>query len=363
MMAELFPVRRKATISPSAASKVSCCSLSAIADLQGVTSSWTGIWIIWFISTDPTRSPSTTTSSVLRRTSAPIALCVSFSCCRHLLISSRFRTAVVLVVGDERSVSATVIHTDRSRALAVSNFVARHRVPPVRTLRLVDPYHSSRRERAPPTGEGRAPSARRGRIRYRGVVTYCNVARDPVTGELGAAVASCMFAAGSLVPWARAGVGAVATQAFGEVGYGPRCLALLAAGVNPDAALADVRAADGLSALRQVAVIDRTGTVASSTGDLCVDHAGHLVGDGYGVQANMMASDTVWQAMAESFEGGVDPWEFECCCPRCVPLRTKVGTPRANVGGNGGGRRDAARRHLAGVESGHTGGRSCRSAR
>ena len=133
-------------------------------------------------------------------------------------------------------------------------------------------------------------------------MTYSIVARDGMTGELGAAVASCMFAVGSLVPWARAGVGAVATQAFGEIGYGPRCLNLLAAGVNPEIALADVQAADGLSALRQVAVIDGTGAVASHTGDLCVDHAGHYVGDGYGVQANMMASDRVWPAMAEAYE-------------------------------------------------------------
>ena len=111
-----------------------------------------------------------------------------------------------------------------------------------------------------------------------------------------------MFAVGSLVSWARAGVGAVATQAFGEIGYGPRCLDLLAAGVNPETALADVQAADGLSALRQVAVIDGTGAVASHTGDLCIDRAGHHVGDGYGVQANMMASDRVWPAMAEAYE-------------------------------------------------------------
>ena len=145
------------------------------------------------------------------------------------------------------------------------------------------------------------------RVRYIGDVTYSIVARDPATGELGAAVASCMFAAGSLVPWARAGVGAVATQAFGEVGYGPRCLALLAAGVNAEAALADVRAADELSTLRQVALIDATGAVSSFTGDLCIDHAGHLVGNDYGVQANMTASERVWPAMAEAFESGRGP--------------------------------------------------------
>ncbi|MGO8859429.1 MAG: DUF1028 domain-containing protein [Acidimicrobiales bacterium] len=138
-------------------------------------------------------------------------------------------------------------------------------------------------------------------------MTYSIVARDPATGELGAAVASCMFAVGSTVLWARAGVGAVATQAFCEAGYGPRCLALLASGVNTESTLADVRATDGLSTLRQVAVIDRTGAVASFTGDQCIDHAGHLVGDGFGVQANMMASDRVWPAMAEAFETSPGP--------------------------------------------------------
>lgn len=150
-------------------------------------------------------------------------------------------------------------------------------------------------------------SALRGQARYTRGVTYSIVARDPATGELGVAVASCMFAVGSLVPWARAGVGAVATQALGEVVYGPRCLALLAAGAGTEAVLAEVRAADGLSALCQVAVIDASGAVASFTGDLCIDHAGHRVGDGYGVQANMMASDRVWPAMADAFETSSEP--------------------------------------------------------
>ena len=132
-------------------------------------------------------------------------------------------------------------------------------------------------------------------------MTYSIVARDPATGELGVAVASCMFAVGSLVPWARAGVGAVATQAFGEVAYGPRCLDLLAADVGAETALAGLREADALSALRQVAVVDSNGAVASFTGDMCIDHAGHLVVDGYSVQANMMANDRTWPAMADAF--------------------------------------------------------------
>jgi uncharacterized Ntn-hydrolase superfamily protein len=133
-------------------------------------------------------------------------------------------------------------------------------------------------------------------------MTYSIVARDDATGELGVAVAACMFAVGSVVPWARAGVGAVATQALSEATYGPRCLELMADGASAEAALAQVRAADELAALRQVAVIDADGGVASFTGELSIDHAGHQVGDSYGVQANTVASERVWPAMAEEFE-------------------------------------------------------------
>jgi uncharacterized Ntn-hydrolase superfamily protein len=133
-------------------------------------------------------------------------------------------------------------------------------------------------------------------------MTYSIVARDDATGELGVAVAACWFAVGSVVPWARAGVGAVATQAFSEAGYGPRCLELMADGASAEAALAQVRAADELAALRQVAVIDADGGVASFTGELCIDRAGHHAGGSYGVQANTVASDRVWPAMGEAFE-------------------------------------------------------------
>jgi uncharacterized Ntn-hydrolase superfamily protein len=135
-------------------------------------------------------------------------------------------------------------------------------------------------------------------------VTYSIVARDGDTGQFGVAVQTCWFAVGSIVPWAIAGVGAVATQAMVEVAYGPRCLDRLLDGVDAVTALDDVRRGDEQSAVRQVAVVDATGTVSAHTGAKCIDYAGHHVGDGYSVQANMMASAAVWPAMAEAYETG-----------------------------------------------------------
>ena len=133
-------------------------------------------------------------------------------------------------------------------------------------------------------------------------MTYSIVARDPSTGELGVAVQTCMFAVGTIVPWARAGVGAVATQSVAEKAYGPRCLEAMAAGADAAAALATARAADPMSMLRQVGVVAASGSVAAFTGELCCDYAGQHTGDGYAVQANMMASADVWPAMASAYE-------------------------------------------------------------
>jgi uncharacterized Ntn-hydrolase superfamily protein len=133
-------------------------------------------------------------------------------------------------------------------------------------------------------------------------VTYSIVARDASTGQLGVAAQSCYFALGSVLPWARAGVGAVATQSMVDPGYGPRCLDLLAAGVGAAAALDQVRSADDGREVRQVGVVGAAGEVASFTGSLCIDHVGHAEGDGYSAQANMMAGDGVCEAMAAAFE-------------------------------------------------------------
>ncbi len=134
-------------------------------------------------------------------------------------------------------------------------------------------------------------------------MTYSIVARDPATGELGVAVQSHYFAVGPVVPWLRPGVGAVATQAMVEIAYGPRTLDLLEAGRTPQAAIDELTAADEAAAIRQVAVVDATGAVATHTGSRCIAEAGHRNGDGWSVQANMMTNPTVPAAMAEAYLG------------------------------------------------------------
>jgi uncharacterized Ntn-hydrolase superfamily protein len=133
-------------------------------------------------------------------------------------------------------------------------------------------------------------------------MTYSIVARDDSTGELGVAVQTCFLAVGSIAPWARPGVGAVATQAFAELAYGPRCLDALGAGNSAGDALAEARAADPTAEIRQVGVVGADGTIAAVTGERCVDHAGHVIGDGFTTQANMVSTPEMWGAMASAFE-------------------------------------------------------------
>ncbi len=133
--------------------------------------------------------------------------------------------------------------------------------------------------------------------------TYSIVARDAVTGELGVAVQSHWFSVGSIVSWAEPGAGAVATQSIAEPAYGPRLLDLLRGGQAPREALDELLAADQQAGFRQVAVVDSEGAVAAHTGAGCIPYAGHREGEGFSVQANMMASPEVWPAMAEAFAG------------------------------------------------------------
>ena len=133
------------------------------------------------------------------------------------------------------------------------------------------------------------------------------MARDPASGELGVAVQSHWFSVGPIVPWALPGVGAVATQANADLAYGPRALALLADGVDPQDALARLLAADPGAAGRQVAVIDARGRVAAYTGGSCIPYAGHLTGEAVSCQANIMASERVWPAMLEAYSSAEGP--------------------------------------------------------
>ncbi len=131
--------------------------------------------------------------------------------------------------------------------------------------------------------------------------TYSIVALDPGTGELGAAVQSHWFSVGSLCTWVRPGIGAVATQSVVEPGHGPRALDRLAGGAAAATALAGVLAADALAAMRQVGVVDAHGSVSVHTGPDCIPEAGHVVGEHWACQANMMARATVPQAMSAAF--------------------------------------------------------------
>ncbi|HUA34260.1 MAG TPA: DUF1028 domain-containing protein [Candidatus Binataceae bacterium] len=132
--------------------------------------------------------------------------------------------------------------------------------------------------------------------------TYSIVARDAASGEMGVAVESHYFAVGSVVTWAEAGVGAVATQALAEPSYGKLGLDLMRAGKSAPDALAGLVASDGASAIRQVAMVDAQGRAAAHTGAMTIAEAGHIVGDGFSVQANMMLHATVWPTMAEAFK-------------------------------------------------------------
>jgi uncharacterized Ntn-hydrolase superfamily protein len=131
--------------------------------------------------------------------------------------------------------------------------------------------------------------------------TYSIVALDKTTGELGAAVQSHWFSVGALVPWVEAGVGAVCTQSFVEASYGPLGLDLMRAGRTAEEALAGLLRADKNEAVRQVGMVDAAGRAAAHTGTSCIAAAGHLVGDGFACQANMMLKETVWKAMAKAF--------------------------------------------------------------
>ena len=154
--------------------------------------------------------------------------------------------------------------------------------------------------------------------------TFSIVARDAHTGEIGVAVHSHYFSVGQIVPWAAPGVGAVATQSFVEPSYGPLGLAMMRAGKPAPEALKGLLEADPAADVRQVAMIDAAGHVAAWTGAKDIQSAGHIVGqpanppkggtsftsnnrgrgdvgEGFSVEANLMANDTIWPAMAKAF--------------------------------------------------------------
>jgi uncharacterized Ntn-hydrolase superfamily protein len=133
------------------------------------------------------------------------------------------------------------------------------------------------------------------------VDTYSIVAIDKKSGEMGVAVQSHYFSVGSVVTWAEAGVGVVATQSFVDVSYGPLGLALMKGGKNPQQALKSLLATDPRPEVRQVAMLDSRGRVAVHTGRKCLPEAGHITGRGFSAQGNIMRNRRVWKAMAGTF--------------------------------------------------------------
>ncbi len=132
--------------------------------------------------------------------------------------------------------------------------------------------------------------------------TYSIVARDPQTGQFGVAVQTHQMSVGNGVPWLMPGVGAVATQSLTNVSFGPMGLKMLREGVDAARVIQALVASDAGQHRRQVAVVDAQGRVAAHTGSGCIAEAGHHIGEGYSVQANMMTRKTVVQAMAIAYE-------------------------------------------------------------
>ena len=139
------------------------------------------------------------------------------------------------------------------------------------------------------------------------VATFSIVGHDPETGELGVAVQSKFLAVGAVVPWARAGVGAVATQAMANTSYGPRGLDLMARGRSAREAIGELTAVDPDRSHRQVGIVDAAGRSATFTGEDCFEWAGGVAGEGFAAQGNILVSGETVEAMAESFRGSGGP--------------------------------------------------------
>lgn len=133
-------------------------------------------------------------------------------------------------------------------------------------------------------------------------MTFSIVARDPQTGEVGIAVQSKFLAVGAVVPWARAGIGGIATQAWANTSYGPRGLEYLAEGVSAEETLRYLLQADEEREDRQVGIVGMTGTPVTYTGEECFPWAGGVVGEHYACQGNILVGEETVKAMARTFE-------------------------------------------------------------
>lgn len=139
------------------------------------------------------------------------------------------------------------------------------------------------------------------------VATFSIVAADPETGEVGVAVQSKFLAVGSVVPWAKANVGAVATQSWANTAFGPEGLALLEKGLSPEEVIDKLVADDPDRSLRQVAVINAEGEASAFTGHECYDWAGHIIGKHHSCQGNILVSEETVSEMSRTFEASEGP--------------------------------------------------------
>ena len=142
------------------------------------------------------------------------------------------------------------------------------------------------------------------RFYVKNISTFSIVARDPITGELGVAVQSKFLAVGAVVPWAKANVGAIATQAYANLDYGDLGLKLLEKGYTAEETLKALLALDEGREDRQVGIVDAQGNAVSFTGERCLLWAGGLYGDHYACQGNLLVSGDTVTAMADTFEAG-----------------------------------------------------------
>jgi uncharacterized Ntn-hydrolase superfamily protein len=165
-------------------------------------------------------------------------------------------------------------------------------------------------------------------------MTFSIIAHDDRTGRVGIAVASKSFASGAYVPHIRTGVGAIASQAHCNPLYGPRGLALLAAGATAEDAMRLLIAADQDHDIRQVHVMDRTGRFAAHTGSECPAWCGHVIRPGFSVAGNILAGPEVIEAIAAAYEAGAD---MPLACRLIAAL--KAGE---SAGGDKRGRQSAA---------------------
>ena len=164
-------------------------------------------------------------------------------------------------------------------------------------------------------------------------MTFSIVARDPATGDLGIAIASKALAVGAVAPFARAGVGAISTQAMPNVAYGPDGLARLTGGEDPEAVLAALTAADSLASQRQAGIVDALGRAASWTGSDCMAWAGGRTAPGVAIQGNILTGPEVVDAMLATWESSTGTF------PRRLVAALRAGD---QAGGDSRGRQSAA---------------------